>query len=250
MKFKFIYIFVFLFLFSCVQNMETINVKNVIEANTYYSKGFALIYDDSDFKNKILKRKLYEKDDTYVLHSSLKNNTLINISNPQNSNSFVAKVKKTSVPSIYRVVITKKMADSLQLDRNNPYVEVYEIRKNAKFIAKEASIYEEERKVANKAPIDSINIDELSSDKPKIQVKKKPLYRIDIAQFYYYESAQALKERFENVGKMKNINLEKLSENKFRLSSGTYNSFNDMKETFYILIDLGFEDFVVSNVNK
>ena len=40
------------------------------------------------------------------------------------------------------------MADNLNLDINNPYVEVLTIKKNVKFIAKEASIFEEEKNVA------------------------------------------------------------------------------------------------------
>ena len=50
------------------------------------------------------------------------------------------------------------MADKLELDINNPYVEVLSIRENDKFIAKEASIFDEEKKVANKAPVTSINV--------------------------------------------------------------------------------------------
>ena len=37
------------------------------------------------------------------------------------------------------------------------------IRKNDKFIAKEASIFDEEKNVANKAPVTSININDMSS---------------------------------------------------------------------------------------
>jgi len=81
------------------------------------------------------------------LHPFLKNDTLVSISNPFNSKFLTAKIKNTiNYPSIYNIVITKKMADKLELDINNPYVEVLSIRKNDKFIAKEASIFDEEKK--------------------------------------------------------------------------------------------------------
>ena len=110
--------------------------------------------------------------------SFFKNNTLVSISNPFNSKSLTAKIKKTiKYPLIYNIVITKKMADKLDLDINNPYVEVLSIKKNDKFIAKEASIFDEEKNVANKAPVTSININDLSVSTLhlKLKLKKKNL---------------------------------------------------------------------------
>ena len=163
----------------------------------FSSKGFALIYEDSIFESKIVNKKL-NSDQNYVLHSFLKNNTLVSISNPFNSKSLTAKVRKTiNYPSIYNIVITKKMADNLDLDIDNPYVEVLTIKKNDKFIAKEASIFEEEKKVANKAPVTKININDLSVSASKIEVKKKkPMYIINIAEFYFLESAETTKISF------------------------------------------------------
>ena len=186
MKFNLIYIYIFIFLFSCTQDMKIIKKHSKVREPTYSSKGFALIYEDSIFERKIVNKKL-NNDQNYVLHSFLKNNTLVSISNPFNSKSLTAKVRKTyKYPSIYNIVITKKMADKLELDINNPYVEVLSIRKNDKFIAKEASIFEEEKNVANKAPVTSININDLSVSTPKIEVKKKkPTYIINNAEFYF-----------------------------------------------------------------
>ena len=67
------------------------------------------------------------------------------------------------------------MADNLDLDIDNPYVEVLTIKKNDKFIAKEASIFEEEKNVANKAPVTLININDLSVSASKIEFKKRNL---------------------------------------------------------------------------
>ena len=253
MKFNLIYIYIFIFLFSCTQDMKIIkkHSKVKVREQTYSSKGFALIYEDSIFERKIVNKKL-NNDQNYVLHSFLKNNTLVGISNPFNSKSLTAKVRKTyKYPSIYNIVITKKMADNLDLDINNPYVEVLTIKKNDKFIAKEASIFEEEKNVANKAPVTSININDLSVSTPKIEVKKKkPTYIINIAEFYFLESAEAVKNRFEKKVNLENIKIKKISKNKFKVYFGPYASFNSMKETYLSLNELGFEDLDIINTNK
>ena len=147
------------------------------------------------------------------MHPFLNNNTLVIISNPFNSKSLTAKIRKTiNYPSIYNIVITKKMADKLELDINNPYVEVLSIRENDKFIAKEASIFDEEKKVANKAPVTSININDMSTSTPEIKVKKKkPSYIIEIAEFYFLKSAETVKNRFEKEANLENIKIKKIS---------------------------------------
>ena len=231
--------------------MKIIKKHSKVREPTYSSKGFALIYEDSIFERKIVNKKL-NNDQNYVLHSFLKNNTLVVISNPFNSKSLTAKVRKTyKYPSIYNIVITKKMADNLDLDINNPYVEVLTIKKNDKFIAKEASIFEEEKNVANTAPVTSININDLSVSTPKIEVKKKkPTYIINIAEFYFLESAEAVKNRFEKKINLENIKIKKISKNKFKVYFGPYASFNSMKETYFSLNELGFEDLDIINTNK
>ena len=92
------------------------------------------------------------------------------------------------------------MASDLDLDINNPYVEVVKNKKNIKFIAKKAKIFEEEKTVADKAPVTSISINDLSTSELSSNKKYKNLntsYIINIAEFYYYDSALGIKERFE-----------------------------------------------------
>ena len=255
MKFNFNYIYIFVFLFSCTQDMKIIKIHSKVREPAYSSKGFALVYEDSIFLNSIVNKKL-NNDQNYVLHPFLKSNTLVSISNPFNSKSITAQVKKTFVyPSIYNIIITKKMAEDLVLDINNPYVEVLTIKENDKFIAKEASIFEEEKNVANKAPVTSININDLSVSKPKIEVKKKkPLYIINIGEFYYLKFAENVKNRFAKEAKwnnrLKNIKIKKISKNKFLVYSGPYASFNSLKETYFSLNKLGFENLDIINMNK
>ena len=84
-----------------------------------------------------------------------------------------------------------------------------------------------------------------------IEVKnKKPSYIIDIAEFYFYESAKEVKNRFENEANLLNIKIEKISLNKFKVYSGPYDSFNSMKETYISLKELDFENIEIINTNK
>ncbi len=253
MKFNLSYIYIFVFLFSCTQDMKIIKKPSKIEEPipTYFSKGFALIYDNSVFESKIVDKKL-NNDQNYVLHPFLNNDTLVSISNPFNSKSLTAKIKKTiNYPSIYNIVITKKMADKLELDINNPYVEVLSIKKNDKFIAKEASIFDEEKKVANKAPVTSINVNDMSNFTPKIIVKKKkPSYIINIVEFYFLESAETTKNRFEKEANLENIKIKKISKNKFKVYSGPHAYFNTVKDIYFSLNKLGFENLNIINTNK
>ena len=251
MKLNLGYIYIFVFLFSCTQDMKILKKQSKLSEPTYSSNGFALIYEDFHFKNKIINTKL-NNDQNYILHSFLNNNTLVIITNPFNSKSLTAKVKKTSkFDSIFNIVITKKMADELGLDMNNPYVEVLSVRKNDKFIAKEASIFEEEKKVANKVPVTLIDINDLSVSTPKIKVKKKkPSYIIDIAEFYFIDSAESVKNKFEKEENLLNIYIEKISDKKFKVYSGPYVSFNSLKKTYFTLNKLGFENLKIINTNK
>ena len=251
MKFSLNYIYIFVFLFSCTQDMKIIKKPSKIKEPTYSSKGFALIYDNSVFESKIVNKKLINSQN-YVLHPFLKNNTLVIISNPFNSKSLTVKIRETiNYPSVYNIVITKKMADKLELDMDNPYVEVLSIRENDKFIAKEASIFDEEKKVANKVPVTSININDLSTSTPEIKVKKKkPSYIIDIAEFYFLESAETVKNRFEKEANMENIKIKKISKTRFKIYSGPHVSLNSVQDTYFSLNELGFENLNIINTNK
>ena len=248
---KTILILIYTLVLNSCADYNTSKTKKKQDKLYYSSKGFALIYTNSAFEKKIVDKKLINNNE-YALHSILDNDTLVNISNPLNLKSLMVKIKKSSkYPSIYNIVITKKMAETLDLDFDNPYVEVLTIKQNDKFIAKKALIFEEEKNVANKAPVTSVNINDLSVYSAEIMTKnKKPLYIIDIADFYFSETAKSVKNRFENEANLKNIKIEKISEKKFKVYSGPYNTFNSMKDTYLILNELGFEGLNIINRNK
>ena len=131
----------------------------------------------------------------------------------------------------------------MELDVNNPYVEIIEIKKNKTFIAKESNMYDEEKNVEEKAPVNEIEMDDLSKqesapDKKKI---KKYNFIIVINDFYYIDSANNLKNELEKKTNLKNITIKKINDNKYRLSAGPFKNFNALKTSYISLNNLGFE---------
>ena len=250
MKFKIIYIFFFFFLFSCVENVKLISKDKVDIKKAFTSRGFTLVYNNDLLEEKIIKKKMNNRE-FVILHSFLKPKTYVKIYNPINSKMVIAKVKyKTNYPVIYNSVITKRIAEELELNYDEPYVEIIEIKKNDKFIAKKAKTFEEEKNVANKAPVVDININIISdgSEKTKIEAKKNE-YIIIIGEYYYLETAKIVKNRFINEEHLSNIKIKKISEKKFRVYAGTYTLFNTMKDTYFIISKLGFEHLDIIKIN-
>ena len=250
MEFKLKYIFLFFFLVSCVEDIKLINKDNTLKRKAFTSKGFALIYNGDLFKEGIIKKKINNRE-FFVLHKFIKPNVFVKIYNPKNSKTVIAKVKyNTSYPVIYNSVITTRIAEQLELNYEDPYIEIIEIKKNDTFISKKAKTFEEEKNVANKAPVTDININLISSEpkKTKVQIKKNK-YIINIGEYYYLDSAKIVKNRIINEANLSNIKIKKLSENKFRVYAGTYSLFNAMKNTYFAISKLGFEQLDVILIN-
>ena len=114
-------------IYSCAE-YKMINKK--YKKNYFSSSGFALIYDENLYKDKILNKKI-NQNKIIVLHNTLKKNTQIKIINPENQISIVTKIHaKTDFPALFNAVISKKIASILKLDKENPYIEILEIKKN------------------------------------------------------------------------------------------------------------------------
>ena len=81
----------------------------------YSSSGFALIYNDNLYENKVVNKKV-NNDQILLLHSALKRNTLVRITNLKNSKSLDTKIHKNAkYPKIFNVLISKKIASILNL---------------------------------------------------------------------------------------------------------------------------------------
>ena len=248
MKFK--YFFLIFFLYSCVEDVKLINKNNIQVKKTFISKGFSLIYNDNLIKTKTIKKRIDSRE-YVILHSFLERNTYVKIFNPINSKTVIAKVKyKTNYPIIYNSVITNRIAEELELNYEDPYVEISEIRKNNTFISKKAKTFEEEKNVANKAPVTDININVISIDPENTDIRpKENEYIINIGEYYYLDSAKVVKNRLINEANLTNVKIKKISKNKFRVYVGSYFLFNAMKDPYFAISKLGFEHLDVIKIN-
>jgi len=238
----------FLFIVSCADHAGYKIKKFPQKETKYYSaSGFALIYDDILFINKEVSKKL-NNEKIFAMHKTLKKNTIISIFNPVNQKSIKTKISTNAEYSnIFKIVITEKIAKSLDLDLNNPFVEISEVKKNKIFIAKESNTFDEEKNVAEKAPVNEIEMNDLS--KEKIKTVKKPVIKnnfiLVISDFYYHNSANTLMLDLKKKINIKNIFVEKINDKKYRLFVGPFKNFNALKTTYISLNNLGFENLNV-----
>ena len=230
-------------LYACA-DYKTVKITQDKEKHYFLSSGFALVYEDNLYVQKVVNRKL-NNDDIVVMHNLLNKNTPIKIINPENSKVVETKIfRKANYPMIFNIVLSKKIATILELDIDNPYVEVFEIKKNKTFIAKEGNIFEEEKTVVETAPVDEVEIDDLSEDKSNNEKKitKKNFFILIISDFYYYNSANNLKNELVKKTHINKFSIQKINDNKYRLSVGPFKNFNALKSIYISLNKLGFED--------
>ena len=186
-----------LFIFSC--NQTTFNNKTNIDIeikNKYKNLGFALISNDELKDNKKLDFRSLE-----IYHNALKKKSVVKITNPQNGKYLLATVKSNRVKfsNFYNSVLSLRIAEELELDFNEPYIEMILVSKNSTFIAKKAKMFDEERKVAEKAPVDGIQINDLNTKKSKKKISntKNFSYSIKVADFYYKDTDQTMIDRIK-----------------------------------------------------
>ena len=233
---------IFTFLCSCTSS--SFKKVNSDDNKKYFSSsGFALIYDDSLYEQKIVNKRL-NNENILLMHNTLKTNLSIKIINPINSKSLKTKVyKNANYPKIFNVVVSKKIASILELDSENPFVEILEIKKNKTFVAKESNTFDEEKNVANKAPVEQIQMNDIavSTETNTLKVKKKSFFII-ISDFYYADSANNLKKNLKDKVALDNIYIKKINNKQHRLIAGPFKNFNALKTTYISLNNLGFEN--------
>ena len=226
------YNIIFLFLLTSCINNSYVGKNNFL----YSAKGFAKIENNSTSNS-------YE--DYYVSHNKLRLGTKIRLINPVNKNSLEITVKKkTKYNNFYKVLISENIAEELNLDLNFPFIEINEIKNNKSFIAKKTITENVEKKIANKAPIDKININNLTKVK-KIKAKKPKNFSILVAEFYNLESAEILKKRLATILLNSNYHLiyvNKKNNKSYELLMGPYNTINKLKNDYIVLSDSNFED--------
>ena len=241
-----------IFLIGC----EQINVKDKIGLNSqfkYKNSGFALIYSDNLKDKKKITKKIDNRA-LLIFHKSLKKNSFVKITNPNNKKTIIAEVtsNKVEFSNFYNSVITLRIAEELSLNFEEPYIDLVLISQNSTFIAKKAKTFDEEVNVAEKAPVDGIKIDNLgkSNEPKKISFKKDNFkYSIKVADFYYYQSAKNMTERIINETNIKNSLIKKISETKYRVLLGPFNDIKNLKKSFNEIKSLNFENLeILKNV--
>ena len=247
MNFKLkLFIIFFLFLNNCEQSLsKKSRIINIEQTDRYKNLGFALIYNDN-----LENIKKIEGRSLSIYHKSLKKKSMVKITNPLNGNSLIAQVKSNKVKfsNFYNSILSPRIAEELELNDKEPYVEINLISKNSSFVAKKAKTFEEESKVAEKAPIDGIKISDLNSSnttKKKLQKNNKFSYYIKVADFYYKKSAKNMSNKIKSEVKLKNIKIIELTKTNYRLLLGPFNDIQSLKDSFEKMNSLYFENLEI-----
>ena len=218
----------------------------------YSNSGFALVYEENLLKNNSISKKI-DNDALLIFHKSLNKNSFVKITNPANDESVVARVISNNVKfsDFYNSVITSRIARDLSLNIKEPYVKLVLVSNSSTFIAKKAKTFDEEKNVAEKAPVEGITIDNLIVNPTKKKKIKKQsfLYSIKIADFYYKDSAKNMINRIKNETNLKNSIIIKLSETKYRVLLGPFNDIKKLEDSFNKMKSLKFENLeILKNV--
>ena len=250
MNYKIIFlIFLSLFLFNCDQTTKKRSIKtNVNIEKKYTNSGFALIYNEN-----LEKIKKLEPRSLNIYHKSLKKKSIVKIINPENQKYLIAEVKsnKHKFSDFYNSILSLRIAEELELDLNEPFIEIILVSKNSTFVAKKAKMFEEEKEVAEKAPVDGIVINDLNNKKivNKKSKNKKFSYSIKVADFYYKDTAKMMVNRIINETSLNKPRIIRLSETKYRELLGPFNDIKSLKVSLEKMSFLNFENLeILKNV--
>ena len=219
----------------------------IIQSNNFYNTGFALVYNDDLYKNKIVTKKIDERS-LIIFQRNLKYKTKVKITNMLNNKSIIASVgRKSFYPLFNNSVISKRIAEEIDLNIEQPYIEIIEILKDSVFIAKKAKTYDEEKNVAVKAPVNSISINDLNDDKSDNKISPNIIfsYSIIVADFYFKDTAVSMLKRIKNETDIKKPKIKKISNNKYRVFLGPFDNINSLQKSYNDINILEFENIKI-----
>ena len=236
-----------LFLTSCDQTFQNKSFK-IDVGDKYKNSGFALI-NNKDIEGV----KMLETRSLKIYHKTLKKKTLVKITNPNNGKYLIAEVKsnRAKFSNFYNSILSLRIAEELDLDFKEPFIEIVLISKNSTFIAKKAKMFEEEKTVAEKAPVETIKIKNLNTTKNKKNKDKTKnfSYSIKVADFYYEDTAKIMVQRIKNEASISNLIINKLSETNYRVLIGPFNDIKSLRITFEKMDYFNFENLeILKNV--
>ena len=237
-----------LLLFFLISSCKQISTDSE-SIQLFNSKGIAFIYNENDLANKVINKKL-NNELIQIAHNKLRTGTLVKLINPKTNDYLIIKTtKKIDYPDFYKVLITDPAASKLNLNNKFPFIEVLEIRRNKSFVAGKTKIFNEEKKIHSKAPVELVKIDNISKRNEKKPILNKDKIFIIIADFYYKNSAINLKERINKEllrFDIKKLTIKTKKNNITTLLSGPYSSINFMKNDYIQLKNFGFEELDIS----
>ena len=252
MNYKYFLILSFFTIIGCSSYTVNNNEINVLKKNNFKNKGFALIYDVNLYKQKIISKKIDNRS-LIIFQKNLRKGTTVRVKNILNQKNIIAKVgSKSKYPLFNNSVISNRISKEINLDPNEPYVEIYEILHNSSFIAKKAQTFNEEKQVADKAPIDSISVNDLNlSDKKIDEVKLNKFdYTIKIADFYFKNTAISMMDRINKETLVKKIGVKNLSDTQYRVFLGPFFNINSLQKAFNDVNVLQFENIEIIKNDK
>ena len=251
MNFNKIFLFlIIIFVVTNCSNTTQISIKkdNLIIENQYSNKGFAIIYNEDLYKDKSISKKLDNRS-YLIFHRNLKKNSSVKVTNLINNKSTIVKVKSNNVdfPRFYNSVITTRIAEDLQISLDEPYIEIKLINDNSSFVAKKTKTFDEEKTVAEKAPVDGITISDLNGTQTQEEKEKtkKIEYTIKIADFYYENTANQMVKRIKNETGINKYKILPLSKTKFRVILGPFSDIKSLRDSFDKAVVLNFENLEI-----
>ena len=237
-----------LFLFTnCVNDNLLIDKQNIKIEDAFSNKGFALVYNQKYHNAGLVSNKIGDRD-LVIFQKNLQINTQVKITNISNNKSIIAKVGKDSnYPIFNNSVISIRIAKELDLNIDEPYIEILEIPKNSMFIAKKAKTFDEEKNVAKKAPVKSISINDLNEINTidNTSAKKKFSYTIKVADFYFIDTAQTMIDRIIRETKILNPKIKKITKEKYRVYLGPFSNINSLQKSYNDINILEFENIEI-----
>ena len=242
-----LFIIVGLFLSNCTTSTLINNKPNNTIVNNYSNKGFALVYSEDIYEKKIINKKIDNRS-LIIFQKNLKINTQVKITNILNNKSMIGTVGKNSkYPAFNNVVISKRIAEELDLNMTQPYVEIFEILENSICIAQKAKTYDEEKNVAVKAPVNAISINDLNiaeknqDDNDHINFS----YSVKIADFYFKDTALMMLNRIETESLIRNTKIKKINNKKYRVYLGPFIDINSLQKSYNDISILQFENIEI-----
>ena len=240
---------ILLFLFSCATPVQ---VKKEVKVQKIFSnKGFALLYNENLTSSKKVTKTIEDRS-LIIFQKNLEEDSIVKITNLLNNKYLIAKVGPISdYPDFYNSVISKRIFDKLEMDPQQPYLEITTVNDSGEtFIAKKAKTFEEEKKVADKAPVEGITINNLNEQKKTKKITKKKIeknfiYIIKIGDFYFKDTANLMIKRIKKDTKIKNVQIMNVSNTQYRVFIGPFKNLKSLKKGFNDISIINFENLEI-----